>query len=128
MSNSVKKITQTNQHMLTQITCENLASRLFELPKDAIINIYAAAAPDLGENYGVMVTYAFDTRLYVLCSIRDTHCKAISCDDGMHALLEKGLIQQMLQEAWAEAGLSDFYINEEQWQSLPPKKVDTCRG
>ena len=66
-----------------------------------------------------MVTDTFETRMYLLCYLGYTHCKAVSCDSGMEHTDEVSAIRGILESAWMEAGLTDFYVDERQWSEKP---------
>lgn len=100
---------------LSKIGIMDLAERVSHLSVNRMVYIYGGEDVGAGETYGLMVTDAFETRMYLLCYLGHTHCKAVSCDDGMEHMEEVSAIRDILENAWMEAGLTDFYVNEAQW-------------
>ena len=68
---------------LSKIGIMDLAERVSHLSVNRMVYIYGGEDVGAGETYGLMVTDAFETRMYLLCYLGHTHCKAVSCDDGM---------------------------------------------
>lgn len=100
---------------IKKIDLQSLAERASHLPANRVVYIYGNKDIQAGETYGLMVTDAFETRMYLLCYMGYSHCKATSCDDGMEQAEEVLAIERILGSAWEEAGLTDYYIDESQW-------------
>lgn len=100
---------------LSKIGIIDLAERASHLPVNRMVCIYGREDISAGETYGLMVTDTFETRMYLLCYLGYTHCKAVSCDSGMEHTDEVSAIRGILESAWMEAGLTDFYVDETQW-------------
>lgn len=104
---------------LSKIGIIDLAERASHLPVNRMVYIYGREDISAGETYGLMVTDAFETRMYLLCYLGHTHCKAVSCDSGMEHTEEISAIRDILESAWMEAELTDFYVDERQWSEKP---------
>lgn len=100
---------------ITEIDLNSLAEHISHLPVNRVVYIYGSENIGDGETYGLMVTDAFETRMYLLCYLGYTHCKAVSCDGGMEHTEEVSAIKGILSSAWEDAGLIDYYIDESQW-------------
>lgn len=103
---------------LSKIGIIDLAERASHLPVNRMVYIYGREDISAGETYGLMVTDTFETRMYLLCYLGYTHCKAVSCDSGMEHTDEVSAIRGILESAWMEAGLTDFYVDETQWAEM----------
>lgn len=100
---------------IAKIDLDRLAERTSQLPVNRMVYIYGKENISEGETYGLMVTDAFETRMYLLCYLGYTHCKSVSCDGGMEHTEEVSAIKGILSSAWEDAGLIDYYIDESQW-------------
>lgn len=100
---------------ITEIDLNSLAENISHLPVNRMVYIYGSENIGDGETYGLMVTDAFETRMYLLCYLGYTHCKAVSCDASMEHTEEVSAIKGILGSAWEEAWLTEYYIDESQW-------------
>jgi hypothetical protein len=100
--------------MLKKIEIDELVHRIENLPANQTLYLYGTQDITEGEVYGVMVTEAFETRMYLMCFLGYNHCKAISCNDSMRGQAERNAIKEMLQSCWHEAGLSSYFLKDEE--------------
>lgn len=98
--------------MLKKIEFDELVCRIENLPSNQMLYLHTTEDITDGPTYGLMVTEAFETRMYLLCSLGSSHCKAISCNDSMRGEAERNAIKSMLQSCRDEAGLSCYFLDE----------------
>lgn len=118
--------------ILTRVALPELSRRIMALPFDRVVYIYGDKDISAGETYAITLTDTFETRMYLLCYLGGEHCKSVSCAPGADAVSEQDAIAGMLKEAWSEAGLTEYFVDEAQWDraiadNIAPVSVSLIR-
>ena len=103
-------------YKLKKINPDYCVDILSNLPPNMVLHLYGDKDINAGETYGVMVTEAFDTRMYLICYIGGSHCSCYTAGQSDKHDEHAGILS-MLTDVWNSAGLTGFYIRESQWES-----------